>query len=122
MDLLTDNPLNNDSNTISFSPEDDLFRVAENIKRLTVTDDGSQPLMVGVRGLKLSMTPTDVAREGGLFQITDVWWHLCNEDCSVPLATGLFLIEADGTRWQVLTAPALIADQSRWKCACRQTS
>jgi hypothetical protein len=120
MIILNDDAFNDDTDTMNFSPGDDLFVVTENVIRLTVTDADGNPLMIGIRAMKHSMSSTDVARSNGGFLITDAWWHVCSQDCVVNLASGQYLVEADGTRWHVLTPPSLFTDQTRWKCASRQ--
>jgi hypothetical protein len=104
----------------SFSPGNDLFESADNILPVVLTDSSDRPLAVGVRGFQRVMTETDVDLSGGSFLATDVWWHLCCDDCVVMLAANQRIAAPDGTRWQILAAPQMQACQTRWKCACRE--
>ena len=104
----------------SFSPGNDLFESADNIVPVVLTDASDHPLAVGVRGFQRVMTETDVELSGGSFLATDVWWHLCCDDCVVMLAANQRIAVPDGTRWQILAAPQMQTCQTRWKCACRE--
>jgi hypothetical protein len=104
----------------SFSPGNDLFETADDVSPLVLTDDSDQPLAVQVRGFKRMLSAADVDFSGGSLLPTDVWWHLCCDDCVVMVAANQRIAAPDGTRWQILTAPQMATCQTRWKCACRE--
>jgi hypothetical protein len=116
---LEEMPSDSMTSAAEFPAEDDLFVVGENIERLVLADADSNPLAVGVRGLQLPLARADVTSSGGAFQITDVWWHLCANDCAVPPDINFYVLQSGGVRWQIIAAPSNRTCHSRWKCACR---
>jgi hypothetical protein len=102
-----------------FSPADDLFNVADVIVPILVTDSSDNPLMVGVRGFRRSLSIGDVAGGGGVPVPTDAWLNLACDDCALLPETDQRLVEPDGTRWQILLQPQMQTCGTRWKCACR---
>jgi hypothetical protein len=103
-----------------FSPGNDLFETADDVVPVVVTDASDHPLAVNVRGFKRTLSDADVSLSGGSFLPTDVWWHLCCDDCVAMLAANQRIAAPDGTRWQILTAPQMATCQTRWKCTCRE--
>jgi hypothetical protein len=108
------------ANDFDFSADTDLFDVADDIVKLVLADSSDQPRSIGIRGFLRAMSRADVASSNGAFTLADIWWNLSSDDCAVDPAANDHILEVDGTKWKILTAPYLQTGHSRWKCASRR--